>query len=211
MKLLTWILGTLLFIITSTSQAKEFFEYNWNQQDPAIYKYISQHRDQVIRIGTSTYERSLQYRDFIEQQAKIYGVPKEIFVLAAIESSYNPKARSSANAVGMWQFLKGTSQDMGLTVNKDIDERQDWKKATIAAVKYIKYLADEHFMGNYELAVLAYNAGFGKVKEAIYKNQTADVWVLLKDEKTLAQESREYLPKFIVYAHYFSYLDSKSR
>lgn len=210
MKAFKWMVSLFLLTVSISSQASEFFEYKWNQNDPLIYEYINQNRDQVKKFGKSSYIRSAEYRAYIEQQAKEYGVPKEIFVLAAIESAYNAKARSGANAVGMWQFLKGTSIDMGLTVNSTVDERKNWKKATVAAVKYIKYLAEDNFMGNYELAVLAYNTGLGRVKEGIYKNQTADVWELLKDTKTFPKESREYLPKFIVYAHYFSYLDKES-
>lgn len=210
MKAFKWIVSLFLLTVSISSQAGEFFEYKWNQNDPSIYEYIDKNRDKVKKFGKSSYLKSSEYRAYIEEQAKEYGVPKEIFVLAAIESAYNTKAVSTGNAVGMWQFLRSTSLDWGLTVNSKVDERQNWKKATVAAVKYIKYLADEHFMGNYELAVLAYNAGLGRVKEGIYANQTADVWVLIKDKKTFTAEAREYLPKFIVYAHYFSYLDKES-
>lgn len=211
MKSFKWIASSFLLMFSIGSQANDFFDYKWNQNDPLIYEFIDNNRDKIKVLGKSFYMRSTEYRNYIEEQAKEYGVPKEIFVLAAIESAYRTKVVSSGNAVGMWQFLKETSIDMGLTVNSKVDERENWKKSTVAAVKYIKYLADEHFMGNYELAILSYNAGLGRVKRAIYANQTADVWELIKDKKTFPKESREYLPKFIVYAHYFSYLDKENQ
>ena len=142
--------------------------------------------------------------------AKKEGVPKELFALAGVESGFNPNAVSNAGATGMWQFMKDTASDMGLR-GSGRDNRKNWEKSTVAAIKYIKYLAEEHFYGDYELAVLAYNAGVGKVKKAILKNQSADVWVLIKDKKTFKKESREYLPKFIAYANYYKYLDQEDK
>ena len=36
----------------------------------------------------------------------------------------------------MWQFMKPTAKDMGLIVNEKVDEREDWRKSTVAGLKY---------------------------------------------------------------------------
>ena len=131
------------------------------------------------------------------------------FVLPAIESSFNPYAVSHAGAEGMWQFMSGTAKDMGLIKN-GIDKRKNWKASTIAAAKYLKWLAEEEFDGDYELAILAYNAGVGKVKNAIKKFKTRDPWKLIQ-YSYFSKESRDYLPKFVTYVHLFYYFERSGK
>ena len=54
------------------------------------------------------------------------GVPEEIAYLAMVESGLNPRARSWARAVGMWQFMKGTGSLYGLASTPWFDERRDF-------------------------------------------------------------------------------------
>ncbi len=202
----------LLFLssILAFTNVAQAFEYEWSDDDSILLEYVKNNKEDIIRWASTSYNKGQKYRDYIEAMAKKEGVPKELFALAGVESGFNPNAVSNAGATGMWQFMKGTASDMGLR-GSGRDNRKNWEKSTVAAIKYIKYLAEEHFYGDYELAVLAYNAGVGKVKKAILKNQSADVWVLIKDIKTFKKESREYLPKFIAYANYYKYLDQENK
>lgn len=202
------VLFSSLILLSSVNIAYSF-EYEWSDNDPVLLDYVKNNRDNIVKFSTATYNKGQPYRTYIEEMAKREGVPKELFALAGVESGFNPNAISSAGATGMWQFMKGTANDMGLR-NNGQDSRKNWEKSTVAAIKYIKYLAEEHFYGDYELAVLAYNAGVGRVKKGILRNQSADVWVIIKDTKTFKQESREYLPKFIAYANYYKYLDQNN-
>jgi Soluble lytic murein transglycosylase and related regulatory proteins (some contain LysM/invasin domains) len=208
LKILTPIILMIGVCLSGISNAQTAnFQYQWNDSDPYLINYVKNNRTKLISSAEFAYNNGFQYREFIEKKAIEYNIPKEIYALAAVESSFNPKAVSSAKAKGMWQFMKGTGLDMGLKVHAENDERHDWKKSTEAAMKYIKLLADDNFQGNYELAVLSYNAGVGKVKRAIIKHQTADVWVLIQDKDLFRTESREYLLRFIAYINYFRYLD----
>lgn len=200
-------LTTITIFVCNTATA---FEYEWTDNDPFLLDYVKNNREDIVRWATTSYGKGQKYRDYIETMAEKEGVPKELFALAGVESSFNPNAISQAGATGMWQFMKGTANDVGLRGNGK-DSRKNWEKSTVAAIKYIKYLAEEHFYGDYELAVLAYNAGVGRVKKAILKNQSADVWVLIKDTKSFQKESRDYLPKFIAYANYYKYLDQQNK
>lgn len=203
--LLGVIAGTIFVVFSSQSFA---FEYEWADNDPALINYVKENKESIVKWATYAYDNGKPYREYIEAIAAQNGVPKEMYALAAVESSYKTHAVSTAGAKGMWQFMKGTAGDLGLR-GGGYDDRTNWEKSTVAAIQYIKYLAEENFYGDYELAVLAYNAGVGRVKKAILKNQTADVWVLINDKESFKQESREYLPKFIAYANYFKYLDEQ--
>ena len=191
-------------IIISKSGGK--IHYGWDTDHEIILSYIDRKDQNILKFAEIAYDRGQKYRDYIVMKAREYDLPDEIFALAAIESSYLTNARSSAGAIGMWQFMRPTAREFGL-VSGNKDHRTDWKKSTDAAMRYIKHLKDDHFYGDLELTILAYNAGLGKVKRAIEKNQTADVWELIKDKKTFRQESIDYLPKFMLYQNFFDILD----
>lgn len=201
------IAATTILLLSSYSFG---FEYEWSDNDDSLLTYVKENKEDIVKYATLAYTQGKPYRDYIEAMAEKHGVPKELYVLAAVESSYRTNAVSKAGATGMWQFMKGAAGDFGLR-GGGFDNRKDWEKSTVAAMQYIKYLADEQFYGDYELAVLAYNAGVGTVKKAILKNQSADVWVIIKDKRSFQKESRDYLPKFIAYANYFKYLDQSKR
>ena len=63
-------------------------------------------------------------------------IPPEFKFLCVQESSLNPNAISTSNAVGYWQFKLETAKDVGLKVDQDIDERRHIIEATKGAVNY---------------------------------------------------------------------------
>ncbi len=182
------------------------FDYQWTDDHPVLNKYIEKNRDKVLHITPYSNKKSKEYKYFIEAVIKVVDVPKELIVLAAIESNYDPNAISRAGATGMWQFMKPTAKDMGLKVDNVVDERKNWKKSTVAALKYLKWMSEKHFNGNYELSILAYNAGIGKVQRAMKKYNTNDPWLLIQKDD-FRQESKDYLPKFISFMNYYYYIE----
>ena len=58
--------------------------------------------------------RAETYFPMIEEIFREEGLPDELKYLAAVESGLNPKARSRASAVGMWQFISSTGRAEGL-------------------------------------------------------------------------------------------------
>lgn len=199
----------LIFLFFSTISRADYYDYNWTYDQDLIDQYIAQKKDFILDNITPIYIRGIKYRAYISYVAKKNDVPKEFFALAAIESAYNPKIKSSAGAVGMWQIMKPTGKEMGLKITNYSDERKNWKKSTVAATRYIKHLAEDFFDGDYELAILAYNAGVGNVKKSMERMNSKNAWYLIKNDNKLKQESKDYLVKFIIYAYYFEYLDSK--
>lgn len=140
--------------------------------------------------------RSKDYMVMLQSILKENGVPEDLSYIALIESGLNPTVRSHANAVGMWQFIKGTATRYGLRVDWWIDERMDPEKATHAAAKYFKNLYG--MFDSWYLAAASYNAGEGRVSRAIKRHGTEDFWQLASYKKrSLHRETREYVPKYL--------------
>jgi membrane-bound lytic murein transglycosylase D len=135
-----------------------------------------------------------EYRPIIESILFSEGLPKELYFVGLIESGYYLTARSHAQAVGPWQFIRGTGKRYGLKITSELDERQDIFKATRAAALYFKDL--HNVFSSWELALSAYNAGEYGVIRRIMKYGTRDFYELSK-HKYLPSETINYVPKVL--------------
>lgn len=129
------------------------------------------------------------------------GLPRTLGLIPMLESSYAIGERSQLSgrsAAGPWQFLPDTARDMGLKVTREEDERFSLQKSTAAGAKYINWLASQ-FNGDYNLAILAYHAGIGRIEKLITKYQTDNPWFLSKLISE-AYPDKDYLAKFHSYA-----------
>ena len=142
-------------------------------------------------------ERSEYFIPYIRPILRQNGMPEDLVYLAMIESGFNNNAKSRARAVGPWQFISATGKRYGLMVNWWVDERRDTRKATLAAVEYLKDLYN--LFQNWELAAAAYNAGEAKVARAINRYGSRDFWTLTR-HRFLRPETRDYVPKIIAAA-----------
>jgi len=125
-------------------------------------------------------------------------VPRDLKYLAMAESGLNPRARSWAGAVGMWQFMPSTGRRYGLSVNSWVDERRDPEKATRAAARHLRDLYEQ--FGDWHLAMAAFNCGAGCVRRALRRTDAEDptYWDAYD---YLPRETRGYVPMFIAAAH----------
>lgn len=125
------------------------------------------------------------------------GLPVELKYLAIIESELNTKAVSRVGAVGAWQLMPETARLLKLKVTSKNDERKHFYKSTVAAAKYLSYL--HTMLGDWLLAIAAYNSGPGTVLKAIKKSGSKNYWKL---QYLLPPETRGHVKRFIS-THYF--------
>ena len=175
-------------------------DLSYNQN---VRRYIDiftlQRREQVeLFMG-----RSHHYFPIFEDYLQRYDLPLELKYLAVIESGLDPLARSSSNAIGLWQFLFGTAQMFDLKVTSYIDERSDVYKSTEAAVRYLKYLYN--IFGDWNLVLAAYNGGPGEVEKAIVRSGgERDFWKLYP---YITESMRNFVPAFIAIIYVFTNAD----
>lgn len=140
--------------------------------------------------------RSSRYLFYIVEEVNRRNMPTEIALLPFVESAFNPEAKSTAKAMGIWQFMPRTGQDFKLTQNVFRDERRDVLQSTNAALDYLQRLYKQ--FGDWQLALAAYNWGEGNVARAIKRNQ-AQRKPTDYQSLTMPRETREYVPKLIAY------------
>lgn len=164
--------------------------------------------DRLVRrlLGSTGQRRSLEaalgrmsaYEPLVRGELRQRGVPQELRYLAVIESEYQPRARSRAGAVGLWQFMPGTAELYGLEVSDYVDERRDPVASTRAAVRYLDDLHRE--FGSWHLALAAYNAGSPRVWRLLQRyagggaGRELQYWRI---RPYLPGETRGYVPRFL--------------
>ena len=137
--------------------------------------------------------RSARYGPMIQRELRAAGQPEDLRCVAMAESGFDPTVRSRRGAAGMWQFVAGTGGEYGLTRDRWLDARLDPVASTRAAARFLGDLHQR--FGSWELALAAYNMGYGALLRAIRKYNTNDYWTLASLEAGLPFETRIYVAK----------------
>src|SRR5208283_5531775 len=103
------------------------------------------------------------WRPTMEKIFQAAGLPVELITLAQVESGFERGARSSAGAVGIWQFTRATGKQY-MTIRGRHDDRLNPTRETEAAAKLLR--SNFETLGDWPLAITAYNYGTGGVARA---------------------------------------------
>ncbi len=173
-------------------------EYNASLES-VIKSYLKNRRRTMGRLmALSDY-----YFPMFEEEMARQGLPLEMKYLAIVESALKPNATSRVGAQGLWQFMFGTGKMFGLDVNSYVDERSDPLMATEAAAKYLHALHES--LGDWDLALAAYNSGPGNVSKAIRRSGgKKNYWNI---RQHLPRETAGYVPAFLATMYIFEYAE----
>jgi len=188
----TGLLITLLLIAPSLTQAD-------------IYKYVDKHGRIILtdkprndnykllvktwkgweeKKSTVAYDKfkvnKTKYASTIAYYASRYRLPKSLLdAVITAESAYDPNATSRAGAVGLMQLMPETAKRYG------VSNRRNPSANVNGGTRYLRDLL-KMFDNKLELALAAYNAGEGAVKE--HGNKVPPY-----------KETRNYVKKVIAY------------
>ena len=141
------------------------------------------------------------YLPYVQDEIVQRGLPPELAYLPFIESGYLSTARSKSGATGLWQFMMNSIAPFSIKVNDLLDERRDFRKSTVAALQ--KLAENYRTLGDWHLALAAYNAGLGAVNRAVKRTNSRDYWFLC-NKREFKQETIHYVPKFLAVSYILS-------
>ncbi|MDP3179526.1 MAG: LysM peptidoglycan-binding domain-containing protein [Spirochaetaceae bacterium] len=151
--------------------------------------------------------RSRPFMTYIADRIRHYGLPDELAFLPVIESEFSSRNVSKSGAAGLWQFMHNSIAGYGMKIDDWVDERRDFMKSTDGALRKLRdnYAA----LGDWPLALAAYNAGLGAVTRSRAKAKAQgiaapDYWKL-REMGLLPAETVGYVPKFLAVASILRY------
>src|SRR3984957_15505632 len=196
------IANDVTFPVDPTVKAQAIAELKTTQSDlPLVINdpvagYISYFSSRGRGTLMRSLERAGRYHAMITAVLAEEQVPQDLIYQAVAESGFQPQAvNGRSGAGGMWQFMPYGVY--GLTRNGWYDERFDPEKSTHAYARYMKVLYSQ--LGDWYLAMAAYDWGPGNVQKAVERTGYADFWELYH-RNALPQETKNYVPIIIAAA-----------
>ena len=140
-------------------------------------------------------EISLRYDAAFRKIFREAGLPEDLAYLPHVESSFQASARSSAGAVGVWQFTRAAAERF-MTVSRHVDQRLDPVASARGAARYLSYAYSK--LGDWPLALTSYNHGINGMIRA--KNQMGRDFMHIVnryDGPSFGFASRNYYAEFL--------------
>lgn len=149
-------------------------------------------------------DRAHLFFPVVEKVFKEENLPVDFKYLVLQESALVADVVSVNRDVGFWQFQFPTANEMGLTVNKYIDERMHVVASTRAAARYLK--KHQQFYKNWLCALLAYNQGQKGAQKFIKSDYSG------AKEMKIGANTHQYIIHFLAYKIVFEkLLETNSR
>jgi membrane-bound lytic murein transglycosylase D len=169
----------------------------WNRGLVEYLRYFTKD-PRGISMMRAWLRRAGRYEAVVRRILVAHEVPEDLVWVVMAESGFNPRVRSPVGAAGPWQFMEGTGGVYGLSKSYWIDWRFDIERSTEAAATYLQDLRVR--FGSWELALAAYNAGYGLVMTSIERHNTNNFWALAELESGLPHATVNYVPKIVAAA-----------
>ncbi len=148
------------------------------------------------------YYYPMKFKEEIIEYSKSYNVESALIAsVANVESSFKEDARSSKGAVGLMQILPSTGEWIASQLGEEFSEQKlkEGEYNLKLGSFYLSYLID--YFNDVKLAVCAYNAGQGNVKNWLKDERYS------KDGKQLNKipfkETANYLNKVLKNYKYY--------
>lgn len=151
--------------------------------------------------------RSMPYQSFLTKYFTNRKLPKELLAIPFLESSFNPKAHSRVNALGVWQFMPLIASYYVPKRTSSTDYRSNVGVASLAAAS----LLSENFtiMKSWDLAVTAYNSGTKHLlktkRELASKDVNLEKIIKHSDSTHFGFASKNFYSEFLALAHTLAY------
>ncbi|MBM4123636.1 MAG: lytic transglycosylase domain-containing protein, partial [Nitrospira sp.] len=133
----------------------------------------------------------------VEKQLAEAGLPDDLKYMLLVESKCIAAAYSRAKASGPWQFIGSTGKRYKLFSNQWRDDRRNLEMSTEAAIKYLRFLKQD--VGDWFLAMAAYNAGEDRIKKLLKEQRVGDYWKM-----HYVRETMRYVPRIIAAKEIYS-------
>jgi len=141
--------------LTFSPQQQYFDLQNFYSNDDHFVVYCRSTRDQ----------QNLIRKIFLQHE-----IPEYLISISFVKTRFQNKPGLKNS--GIWYFSPFTAQMYDLQVGPLIDERMDIQKSTVAAALYLKDVYE--LLGDWNLAIIAYEVGEGSVLQAIKNLDTRD-------------------------------------
>src|SRR5436309_6966765 len=166
-------------------QVRERIEYEF-------YQFLAEEGESIILA-----KRTGRCFPPVEKQLAEAGLPDDLKYMLLVESKCISAAYSRAKASGPWQFIGSTGRRYKLHSSYWRDDRRSLEMSTDAAIKFLRSLKQE--MGDWFLAMAAYNAGDGRIKKQLREQKVSDYWKLHSMRETM-----RYVPRIIASKEIYS-------
>lgn len=159
-----------------------------NEEVPLKFFDVREGLDRELQLNTYWHSQTLlllkranRFFPVIEPILKEKGIPDDFKFLAVAESALAQEI-SPAKAVGFWQILEKTGKELGLEINKEVDERYSIEKSTRAACDFLQksYLK----FGSWTMAAASYNFGRDGIDRQIDRQNNESYYNLVLGDET---------------------------
>ncbi|MBF0451159.1 MAG: lytic transglycosylase domain-containing protein [Candidatus Magnetomorum sp.] len=189
---------------------------DWGEKSFIIDKELLRHvcyffKCYTLKNRTSTNKTIIRSKKYLSRIISIFEkqkIPEDIaFAIPFVESRFNNNARSSLQAVGMFQFMKQTAREYGLHVSRHRDQRKDFTKAAAACARYIKN--NQNVFASFILSLGSYHHGTGTVIKVLKTSDNRTYQSIFKS-RYLGKYSKEYIPQCLAAALIYRFLKIKN-